>query len=288
MSLSLKALIAARRPLIAPSIYDGISAGVLRDTGFEAAYIGSYATGATKYAVPDIGYIGVEDMADQVRRLAPVADVPLIVDAEGGWGNALHAARSVRLLERAGAAAVHLEDHEFGKHIVPNPRIVPTPIAVDKIKAALDARDSDDFLIIARTDSPGTEGPEAAVDRLLAYQEAGADGLFYAGVPDPDAQRRLKAEASVPIFGVDFPGMSAEQLSGMEIDVVLYYGLAHQAAVTGIRQAFETLARERSAVSLEERLGGIPGLVGFDDFLGIEAARAKARAFGLLDVEVIR
>src|SRR5258708_24425641 len=103
---SLKALIAGPGPLIAPSIYDGISAGVLRDTGFRAAYIGSYATGATKYAVPDIGYIGVEDMADQIRRLAPVANVPLIVDGEGGWGNPLHVARSVRLLERAGAAAV--------------------------------------------------------------------------------------------------------------------------------------------------------------------------------------
>jgi 2-methylisocitrate lyase-like PEP mutase family enzyme len=287
-TLTLKELIAARRPLIAPSIYDGISAGVLRDTGFEAAYIGSYATGATKYAVPDIGYIGVEDMADQVRRLAPVAGVPLIVDGEGGWGNPLHVARAIQLLERAGAAAVHIEDHEFGKHIVSNPRIVPTKVAVDKIKAAVDARKSEDFMIVARTDSPGTEGPDAAIDRLLAYQEAGADGLFYAGIPNPEAQRRLKAEASVPIFGTDFPGLSADQLFDLGTDVVLYYGLAHLAAVTGIRNAFRVLADERSAVALEEGLGGIPGLIGFDDFLGVPAAREKARTYGLLDDEETR
>jgi methylisocitrate lyase len=285
-SVSLKELIASHRPLIAPSIYDGISAGVLRDTGFEAAYIGSYATGATKYAVPDVGYIGLEDMADQVRRLGPVAGVPLIVDGEGGWGNPLHVARAIKVLERAGAAAVHIEDHEFGKHIVRNPRIIPTKIAVDKIKAAVDARDSEDFMIIARTDSPGTEGPDAAIDRLLAYQEAGADGLFYAGIPDPAAQQRLKAESSVPIFGTDFPGLSAAQLADLGTDVILYSGLAHLAAVAGIRQAFSVLASERSAVPLEQSLGGIPGLIGFDDFLGIVAVRDNARTFGLLDEDV--
>jgi 2-methylisocitrate lyase-like PEP mutase family enzyme len=283
MTMTLKELIAARKPLIAPSIYDGISAGVLRETGFEAAYIGSYATGATKYAVPDIGYIGVEDMADQVRRLAPVAQVPLIVDAEGGWGNPLHVARSVQILERAGAAAVHIEDHEFGKHIVSNPRIIPTKFAVDKIKAALDARASDDFLIIARTDSPGTEGPEAAVDRLLAYQEAGADGLFYAGLPDKAAQARLVAESRVPVFGVDFPGQTAAGLAAQGVDVVLYYGISHLAAAAALRNAFTVLAREGSTVSLEESLGGIPGIIGFDDFLGVPEAKEKAGQYGLLD-----
>jgi methylisocitrate lyase len=282
MSSTLKELIAARHPLIAPSIYDGISARVLRDVGFSAAYIGSYATGATKYAVPDIGYIGLEDMADQVRRLGPVAGVPLIVDAEGGWGNPLHVARAVRTLERAGAAAVHIEDHEFGKHLTAKPRIIPVSAAIDKIKAAVDARDSDDFLIVARSDSPGTEGPEAAVDRLLAYQDAGADGLFYAGAPDLAAQTRLKAESTVPIFGVDFPGQSAADLTQLGIDVVLYYGLSHQAAKAALLRVFTVLAGEGSAVSLEEELGGIPGLIGFDDFLGIGAAREKAQHYGLL------
>jgi 2-methylisocitrate lyase-like PEP mutase family enzyme len=281
---SLKDLITAHAPLIAPSIYDGISAGVLRDTGFRAAYIGSYATGATKYAVPDIGFIGVEDMADQIRRLAPIAGVPLIVDAEGGWGNPLHVARSVQILERAGAAAVHIEDHAFGKHIVRNPRIIPVTDAVDKIKAALDARESDDFMIIARSDAAGTEGAEAAVDRLLAYRDAGADALFYAGIPDAAAQGRLRAEAGVPIFGVDFPGLTAEQL-GATLDVVLYYGFTHLVVRNALRRAFGILAEQGSTVSLEEELGGIPGIIGFDDFLGIADVRGRAARYGLLDVK---
>ncbi|WP_178945674.1 oxaloacetate decarboxylase [Kocuria sp. TGY1127_2] len=279
---SLRDLIASGTPLIAPSIYDGISAAALRDAGFSAAYIGSYATGATKYAVPDIGYIGVEDMADQVRRLSPIADVPLIVDGEGGWGNPLHVARSIKLLEQAGAAAIHIEDHDFGKHIVESPRIIPTEQAVDKIKAAVDARDSEDLMIIARTDAAGTEGPQAAFDRLMAYQEAGADGLFYAGVPDSAIQLRLKDESRVPIFGVDFPGQSAAEL-GKLTDVILYYGLTHLVVRNALSRAFSVLSAEGSAVSLEEELGGIPGIIGFDDFLGVPQAREKAEQFGLID-----
>jgi 2-methylisocitrate lyase-like PEP mutase family enzyme len=284
MTSSLRDLISASSPLIAPSIYDGISAGVLRDTGFSAAYVGSYATGATKYAVPDIGYIGVEDMADQIRRLAPIANVPLIVDGEGGWGNPLHVARSIKILERAGADAVHIEDHEFGKHIVMNPRIIPVGHAVDKIKAALDARESDAMMIIARTDSSGTEGPQAAFDRLMAYEEAGADGLFYAGIPDAEVQLKLKAEAQVPIFGVNFPGQSASEL-GRLADVILYYGITHLVVRNALARAFGILAKEGSTVSLEEGLGGIPGIIGFDDFLGVPQAKEKAAQYGLLDEE---
>jgi 2-methylisocitrate lyase-like PEP mutase family enzyme len=284
MSSNLRDLITSDHPLIAPSIYDGISAAVLREVGFEAAYVGSYATGATKYAVPDIGYIGVEDMADQLRRLVPVAQVPLIVDGEGGWGNPLHVARSIKILERAGAAAIHIEDHEFGKHIVRNPRIIPVHNAVDKIKAALDARESEDLMIIARTDSPGTEGPQAAFDRLMAYQEAGADGLFYAGTPDAEVQLRLKAESKVPIFGVDFPGQTADELGSLA-DVILYYGITHLVVRSALTHAFSVLAKERSTVSLEEELGGIPGIIGFDTFLGVPQAKEKAAQYGLLDEE---
>ena len=283
MSNTLRELIASRHPLVVPSIYDGISALVLREFGFEAAYIGSYATGATRYGLPDVGYIGLEDMADQVRRLAPLAGVPIIVDGEGGWGNPLHVARAVRVLERSGAAATHIEDHEFGKHITAKPRIVPVKTAVDKIKAALDARDSEDFLIIARSDSSGSEGPEAAVDRLLAYQEAGADGLFIAGLLDEPSQLRLKTESRVPVFTTDFPWTTPEDQAKDGAGVVLYYAIAHMAATAGLRAAYATLAAEGSTQSLQEGWGGIPGIGAYDDFLGIPAVREKAAQYGLLD-----
>lgn len=283
MASTLRELIASRHPLVVPSIYDGISALMLREFGFEAAYIGSYATGATRYGLPDIGYIGLEDMADQVRRLAPVAGVPIVVDGEGGWGNPLHVARAVQVLERSGAAATHIEDHDFGKHITGKPRIVPVKAAVDKIKAALDARGSEEFLIIARTDSSGSEGPEAAVDRVLAYQEAGADGLFVAGLLDEPSQRRLEKESRVPLFTVDFPGQTAESQAKTGADVILFYAVAHMAAAAGLRTAFSALAADGSTLRLQESWGGIPGIIAYDDFLGIPAAREKAWQYGLLD-----
>jgi 2-methylisocitrate lyase-like PEP mutase family enzyme len=283
MTSTLRELIARHHPLVVPSIYDGISALVPREFGFEAAYIGSYATAATRHGLPDIGYMGLEDMADQVRRLAPVARVPVIVDGEGGWGNSLHVARAVQVLERSGAAATHIEDHDFGKHITAKPRIVPVKVAVDKIKAALDARDSEDFLIIARTDSAGIEGPEAAVDRLIAYQEQGADGLFIAGRLDETSWLRLKTESRVPVFTTDAPGTTAEDQAKKGVDVILYYAVAHMAATAGLRTAFSALAADGSTLRMEESWGGIPGLRAYDDFLGIPSAREKARQYGLLD-----
>ncbi|WP_223693522.1 isocitrate lyase/PEP mutase family protein [Leifsonia poae] len=279
MARSLRTLIAESHPLIVPSMYDGISALLIKELEFEAAYIGSYATGASRYGVPDIGYIGLEDMADQVRRLAPIAGVPVIVDGEGGWGNPIHVARSVQVLERAGAAATHIEDHDFGKHITAKSSVISTGKAVDKIKAAVDARASEDFLIIARTDSLFVEGPAAGVDRLLAYQEAGADGLFVAGFLDADSWTRLKAESRVPIYSPDFPQHSAADHAAQGADVVLYYGLAHIAAKAGMLEAYEVLKKNASTVSIENKLS----VAGFDEFLGIEDARVQARKYGLID-----
>jgi 2-methylisocitrate lyase-like PEP mutase family enzyme len=271
-------LIQEARPLVVPSVYDAMSALLVRDLGFRAAYIGSYATTATMYGLPDVGHIGLEEMADQVRRLAPVASVPIIVDGEGGWGNQLHVARAVRVLEQAGAAAVHIEDTAFGKHIVRSIPVIPVGLATDKIKAAVDARASADFMIIARTDAAWSEGPVSAVDRLLAYKEAGADGLFVTGL-DPTSWARLRAEAGVPIVTVDFPDRSAADHAHEGADVVLYYALTHLAAVQGMRAALETLARNGSTTSIADDLGSITD---FDAFLGIEEVRAKARQYGLL------
>jgi len=154
---------------------------------------------------------------------------------------------------------------------------------VDKLKAALDARASEDLLIIARTDSPGIEGPAAAVDRAIAYQEAGADGLFIAGILDEAANARLRANVRVPIVSVDWPGMSAADMAAQGASVILYYALAHMAAASGLRRAYSILAETGSAQALEAEWGGFAGIQAFDEFLGIEGARAAAKRYGLLD-----
>jgi 2-methylisocitrate lyase-like PEP mutase family enzyme len=276
---ALRRLIAERAPLVVPSIYDGISALLVRDLGFEAAYVGSYATGATRYGLPDVGYVGLDDMADQVRRLSDIVEVPLVVDGEAGWGNVVHVARAVRVLEAAGAAAVHIEDHVFGKHLTSRPKVTPLAEALDRLKAALDSRRSNELMIIGRTDAPGAEGPAAAVDRALAFQEAGADGLFIAGPLDDASYARLKAERRVPVFTTNARGMSAAAQAERGSDVVLYFAVAHIAAKMGMEAALRVLRDEQSVVGLEDGLD----VRGFDEFLGVAAVKAMADQYGLLD-----
>ena len=281
MIVTLRQLIADNDPLIVPSIYDGISARLVRQCGFRAAYIGSYATGATKYGIPDLGYLSLEDMADQVRRLAPLAEVPLIVDGEGGWGNPVHVARAVQVLERAGAAATHIEDHVFGKHLTLRPRVLPVGEAVDKIKAAVDARDSADFLIIARTDAAGTEGDAAAVERALAYEAAGADAVFVASpLPlDQASYERLRTAANVPIVSLDLPGQSLADYRRQGANVVIYYAVAHLAAQAGMEAAYRGLAERPPTQPAEDMLLAI---LEFDQFLGIDDVRSSAERLGLI------
>jgi 2-methylisocitrate lyase-like PEP mutase family enzyme len=276
---TLAELVASRRPLIAPSMYDGISARLVAQIGFDAAYIGSYATGATKYGVPDLGYIGRDDMVDQVRRLAPIVDVPIIVDGEGGFGNPLHVARTIRELERAGAAGVHIEDHEFGKHLAKRPHVIALDQAVDKIKAAVDARTSPDFWVIARSDSLGILGAQGAIERCVAFEEAGADAVMVPGLPLRDVTE-LKRQVRVPFVNINTPGQSPPDAAEAGTDVLLYFGLTHFVAQDAIRAALEVLKAEGSTAKLD---GALPYIEGFDSFLGIDTQRAEAVRYGLID-----
>jgi 2-methylisocitrate lyase-like PEP mutase family enzyme len=280
MSLNLRAAIAANKPLVVPGVYDGISARIAADLGFDAVYIGSYATGATKYGLPDLGYIGAEDMADQVRRIADLVDVPIIVDGEGGFGNPLQVARTTRLLERAGASAMHIEDHDFGKHITAEPRVLPLALALDKIKAALDAKKSSDFLVIARTDAIGSLGQDEGLARVLAFQDAGADAVMVPGRLDDDGWNVLVREVHVPVIYLNQPRMSAKELGVLGADVVLYYALAHFVAQSAMHSALSQLVDHGSSVAFE---GTTTTMADFDSFLGIEAARADAARWGLLE-----
>lgn len=277
MVRSFKSLISESSPLIAPLAYDGISARLVRELKFDAAYIGSLAVSASRYGIADLGFVGLEDMADTVRRIAPIVEVPVIVDGEGGFGNPLHVARTVQVLERAGASATHIEDHAFGKHLG-SPQVIPVEKAVDKIKAAVDARASEDFLIIGRSDALHSEGLDAAVDRLLAYQEAGADALFLARLPLPGEvlDERFRKESRVPILMTNGPDYTAQELSEQGADIVLYPTLTTLVAESSMRQALERLAGEGSAVGMKE------SDVDFDKFLGVDEFRSTARQYDLI------
>ena len=282
MAASIKRLLEQRSPLIAPGSHDGISALLIRELGFDATYIGSFAVTAAKHGLPDIGFASLEDMADTVRRVAAIVDVPIIVDGEGGFGNAIHVARTVRVLERAGASATHIEDHAFGKHLG-MPQVIPVKQAVDKIKAALDARASEDFLIIGRSDAEASEGADATVDRLLAYQEAGADVLFMArALKAGDVlNKRLVEESRVPIVITNGPGTgyTAADLGEQGAGIVLYPTITSLAAESGMRSVFEALARDGFTAAVDASLGTNAR---FEEFVGTEEYRATAHRLGLL------
>lgn len=265
----------AHRPLVVPGVYDGLSAKMAASLGFPALYVGSYAASATRYGLPDLGYIGLEDMVDLVRRFSDITDLPIIADAEGGWGSPLQVGRSVRALENAGACAVHVEDHDFGKHLIETPVVLPVRAALDKLSAALDERRSDDFVVIARTDAGGDEG----VDRALAFQDAGADAVFVSGELNLQQWAHLKAHATVPLVTVDEPGTSAAELGERGAAVVLYWGYALTAAHTAVADALKRLRETDGAAGIDAAL---PTWQEMDLSLGMESELRKAERYGLL------
>lgn len=269
-------VVRANRPLIVPGVFDGISARVARTLGFSAVYVGSYATSASKFGIPDLGYIGLSDMADMTERIASVVDCPVIVDGENGWGNPLQVDRAIRVLERAGACAVHIEDHEFGKHLIEQPRVLPLDRATDKIKAALDARVDDEFAVIARTELGG----DIAVDRALAFADTGADAIFISGEIAEPEWSRLRREMSVPVVSVDSADHSAQDLAKLGADVVLYWGLGVFAALEGLEKAFGELQATEGALGVDD---GLRDWHSADSFFGVDDLRTAADRYQLLD-----
>jgi len=174
---ALRALVAKKQGLVVPGAYDGISARLVQDAGFPAVYMTGYGTAASRLGLPDLGFAGLGEMADHARNLAAVLDVPLIADADTGYGNALNVRRTVQTYEAAGVAALHIEDQITPKRCghLSGHQIVPRGEFVGKIRAAVEARTDPDLLIIARTDAISAVGFEEALWRGEAAAKAGAD-----------------------------------------------------------------------------------------------------------------
>ena len=176
----LRALVAKKQGLVVPGAFDGISARLVQDAGFPAVYMTGYGTAASRLGLPDLGFAGLGEMADHARNLAAVLDVPLIADADTGYGNALNVRRTVQAYEAAGVAALHLEDQVAPKRCghLSGHQIVPRGEFAGKIRAAVEARTDPDLLVIARTDAISAVGLDEALHRGEAAAKAGADVLF--------------------------------------------------------------------------------------------------------------
>lgn len=247
----LRSLIASRSGLLVPGAYNALSARLVEDLGFGALYLTGAGLTNMQLGLPDLGFVGLKEVADQTAAIRDAVSIPIIVDADTGFGNALNVRRAVRVLERAGADAIQLEDQVLPKkcgHFA-GQSLISAAEMCGKLQAAADARQDENLLIIARTDACAVDGIDAAIERAGRYAEAGADVLFIEAVRELDDIRRLPALFDRPllmniVIGGKTPALSAADLKELGYGLVLYANAALQGAVLGMQRALGALSRD--------------------------------------------
>jgi len=243
----------AERPLQVAGAINAYAARLAEAVGFRALYLSGGGVAANSLGVPDLGISNPEDVLTDIRRITDATRAPLLVDADTGWGGAFNIARTVRTFIKAGAAGLHIEDQVQSKRCGhrPGKEIVPQEEMVDRIKAAVDAREDEDFVIMARTDALASEGLERAIERSLACVAAGADMIFPEAVTELSMYRRFKAAVKVPILAniTEFgqtPLYSREELGAAGVDIVLYCCSAYRAMNAAALRTYEIIRRTGS------------------------------------------
>ncbi len=249
---ALRRIVEARRGALVPGAFNALSARVIEDLGFEAIYVTGAGVTNMWFGLPDQGFMGLHEIADHTARIRDAVSLPLIVDADTGFGNALNVRHTVRVLERAGADCIQIEDQVAPKRCghFSGKEVISTDEAVSKIKAAADARIDPDFLIMARTDACAVFGFDAAIERAQRFSEAGADILFVEAVEEADQIERLPTLLDRPqvmnlVIGGKTPISAAERLAELGFGIVLYANAALQGAVAGMQKALAVLKTER-------------------------------------------
>jgi len=259
----LKALLASRRAAILPGTPNALFARVIAAHGFEAVYVTGAGIANMSLGVPDIGLVTLTELTEHVAAISDAVEIPLLADADTGFGNALNTGRTVRLLERAGAAGIQIEDQVFPKKCghFSGKQVLARNEMVGKIKAAADARSDQDLAIVARTDARAIEGLDAAIERAQAYAEAGADVTFVEAPLDIAEMRRIASEIAVPqianmVFGGLTPQLAQSGLAQLGFGGVLYANAALQAALKSVNDVMAALKRDGSLAQVADRLAG--------------------------------
>lgn len=244
----LRILAEARRGVLVPGAFNALSARVIEDLGFEAIYVTGAGVTNMYFGLPDQAFMGLHEIAEHTARIRDAVALPLIVDADTGFGNALNVRHAVRTLERAGADCIQLEDQVSPKRCghFAGKEVIDTAEMVGKIKAAVDARTDSDLLIMARTDAAAVHGFEAAIERAQRFSEAGADILFVEAVIQADEVRALPQRLAKPqlmnmVIGGKTPIFDADELGALGYGIVLYANAALQGAVAGMQRALTVL-----------------------------------------------
>jgi len=280
---SFRRAVAERRALLVPGAANALTARIIEDLGFEALYLTGAGFANTELGIPDIGLVAMTEITEAAMRIGDICSLPLIVDIDTGFGNALNVYRTVRTMERAGAAALQIEDQVFPKKCghFDGKGIIPIKEMVTKIHAAVDTRTDPDLLIIARTDARAVEGLTQALDRAEAMLEAGADMLFVEAPLDREELERI-AQLPAPqlvniVFGGRTPMLSRSELQEMGFSVVLYANAALQATIQAVGSVLSHLRDTGSLANMESSLAGFAErqrIVGKEHFDAIEKTYA--------------
>ncbi len=247
----LRAALEVEQPLQVVGTINAYSALMAERVGFRALYISGAGVANASYGLPDLGLTTLNDVLEDVRRITSITSLPVLVDIDTGWGNALMINRAIRQLISAGAAGVHIEDQVQAKRCghLPGKALVSSGEMVDRIKAAVDAKTDQDFVIMARTDALAVEGLESALERAIRYQEAGADMLFPEALTELSLYRRFADVVTIPIlanmteFGVT-PLFTTQQLASVGVRLVLYPLSAFRAMNAAALNVYTTLRSE--------------------------------------------
>jgi len=226
---NLKSMLKSKKPLVIPGVYDALGAKIAQKVGFDAMFQTGYGTSATLFGMPDYGFIGATETADNARRICRAVSVPVIVDSDTGYGNALSVWKLVEELESAGASGIFLEDQKWPKRCghMQGKEVVSQEEYTEKLSAAIDARKSKDFIIVARTDARATKGLDEAIERGKQNKKTGADAVFVEAPKTLDEMKKIGKEINAPLVanmieGGATPLNTAETLSKIGFNIILY------------------------------------------------------------------
>ena len=274
----LRELLNSGQTVVAPGAFDPLAARLVEEAGFAAVYMTGFGTSAALLGRPDVGLLTMTEMADSAGRIAACVDIPLIADADTGYGNPLNVIRTVGAYEAAGVAGLHIEDQVAPKKCghMEGKQVIGADEMAQKVRAAVDARTDPDFVIIARTDARAVEGLDSALDRARRYRDAGADVLFIeALVSEAEIEAAAAAFPDVPLLfnwaeGGKTPPVSLDRLTELGYRIVIFPIGTLLAATAAMRRILKEIATTGTPAAL---LGELPTFGEFTDFIGLPEVR---------------
>ena len=281
---NIKKLLSGKKPLVVPGVYDAIGAKIAEKTGFDVMFQTGYGTSATLFGMPDYGFIGATETLDNARRICRTVSVPVIVDSDTGYGNALSVWKLVKELETAGAAGIFLEDQRWPKRCghMQGKEVISQEEYTEKLGAAIDARSSKDFFIVARTDARATEGLDAAIERGMQNKKTGADAIFVEAPRSTSEMKKIGKSINAPLVanmieGGATPMSSAQDLYKMGFNIILYplsvlfaNTFATMNILQELKNAGSTVKFKKKVVSFDE----------FNDIVELQKFRKLEKKYG--------